>query len=120
MGDPAGHLEVQLEERWCFLKGRMFFRGPGQEGTSRGPKGAGWSNADEGPALVLEYISFGIWISKTPAFQLLLFDYIDLRSKTPLMLLLVEFLEIFNRDLLQMQSILSPPSDGKGLCVYLE
>lgn len=73
-----------------------------------------------GPALVLEYISFGIWVSKTPAFQLLLFDCIDLRSKTPLMLLLFEFLEIFNRDLLQMQSILSPPRDGKGLCVRLE
>lgn len=36
------------------------------------------------------------------------------------MLLLFESLEILNRDLLQMQSSLSPPSEGKGLCVYLE
>lgn len=68
----------------------------------------------ERPALTLEDSSFRVQISKTQAFQLLLLNLMDFRNKTFLMMLLFDFLEIFNQDLFGKCCLFSVlPTKGK-------
>lgn len=126
---PVGHLDVPFEGSW-----HLFLKGAGSSDRlcpgcqeKKGHQEAtwlqrvGWNNADKGPALVLEYsVFFRIQISKTQAFQLFLLNLMDLRNRTFLMMLLFDFLEIFNKIFSQMQAILSPPDEGENLRVTLE
>lgn len=92
----------------------MFFRGQDKKGHQEAPK----ELAGAMQRRVLECISFGAWISKTPAFQLLLFGCIDLSNRTPLMLLLFEFPEIF-AEIFHKCSLFSVlPVTGKPLRLF--
>ena len=92
--------------------------GAREEDGIRGPhglRGAGRENADR-PALVLEYSSLRILVSKTQASRFLLLNLMDLRNKAVLMMLLFDFpgdLQI--TILLQVQFILSPASEEEDL-----
>lgn len=75
----------------------------------------GEKNANR-PALVLEYSSLRILVSKTQASQLLLLNLMDLRNKAFLMMLLFDLPgDFFITILLQVQFILSPASEEEDL-----
>lgn len=111
-----GHLEVQFEGSWhLFLKGQDVqtdcVLNAREKGIKKphGPQG----NNEKMPTLALEYSCFRIQISKLPLWNLM-----DLRNKTFLMILLFDFLELFNQGLFA-STIYSHSSQRREGCLSL-